>query len=730
MDSAVATSSVSASESLEKTTERASSGAHDSLLSCLILVSRAHGGHLTPDAAMAGLPVGAHGLTPSMFERAARRGGLSSSVVKRPLNKLNTALFPAILLLDNNQACVLVGWADNGKLARLMFPELGEAVVDMPLAELERRYIGRAIYARPRFRFDARVTTNQQHKDGHWFWGAMWENKGLYRDVMVAAALINIFALGMPLFVLNVYDRVVPNAAFDTLWALALGIVIVQVGDLLLRNLRSKFVDQAAARVDTRVSSTVLERVMGMRMEHRPASVGSFAANLRNFESVRTFLSSGVVIAFIDLPFAFLFIAVIYWVAPSMLPVFVIAILALLVYALIAQKRMRDLAVHARRAGAQRNATLVEGLVGLETVKAVGAEGAIQRRWEESAALLANSDSHLRTASSSATHVTQWIQQLVSVIVIVIGVFMIAENALSMGGLIAAYLLSSRAMAPFGRVAGMMIQYHKAKDAFQSVDTVMQTQVERPEGTAFINRDHFDGRISLRNVGFRYPQSEVDALKGVSFDIAPGEHVAILGRVGSGKTTLEKLILGLYRPTSGEVLIDDIDIRQLDPGELRRSIGYVPQDVTLFYGTLRDNLTIAFPLADDTEILRAARIGGILPMIDRHPHGFAMQVGERGDRLSGGQRQGIALSRAVLGDPPIMLLDEPTSSMDRATETAVRKELRAFAAGRTMIIVTHRTSLLEMVDRVIVLDEGQVVADGPKSDVIKAMNEGRIRRIR
>ena len=730
MDSVATTPPATVAQSGEQPTGRASSGADDSLLSCLILVSRAHGGNLTPDAAMAGLPVGAQGLTPSMFERAARRGGLSSSVVKRALDKLNAALFPAILLLDHNQACVLIGWADNGKIARVMFPELGEAVVDMPLAELERRYIGRAIYARPRFRFDARVTTNQQHKDGHWFWGAMWENKGLYRDVMVAAALINIFALGMPLFVLNVYDRVVPNAAFDTLWALALGIVIVQVGDLLLRNLRSYFVDQAAARVDTRVSTTILERVMGMRLEHRPASVGSFSANLRNFERVRTFLSSGVVIAFIDLPFAFLFISVIYWIAPPMLPVFVAAILALIAYALVVQKRMRELAVQSRRAGAQRNATLVESLVGLETIKAVGAEGTLQRRWEETASLVANSASRLRTAAASATHVTQWIQHVVGVIVVVIGVFMISENALSMGGLIACYLLSRLAMGPFGRVASMMIQYHKAKDAFSSVDSVMQMEVERPEGSVFINRDHFDGKISFRNVGFRYPKSDLDVLKDISFVVSPGEHVAILGRVGSGKTTLEKLILGLYRPTAGEVLIDDIDIRQLDPGELRRSIGYVPQDVTLFYGTLRDNLAMAFPLADDSEILQAARIGGILPMINRHPHGFAMQVGERGDRLSGGQRQGIAVARAVLGVPSILLLDEPTSSMDRETESAVRKELRAFASGRTMIVVTHRTSLLEMVDRVIVLDEGQIVADGPKAEVVKAMKEGRIRKIR
>lgn len=469
---------------------------------------------------------------------------------------------------------------------------------------------------------------------------------------------------------------------------------------------------------------------MGMRMENRPLSAGSFAANLRAFESVRNFLSSGVVIAFIDLPFAFLFVAVIYWIAPAMLPIFAVAIAAMLGYALVTQRRMRDLSEMSSRAGAQRNATLVEGLVGLETIKALGAEGAVQRRWEESATLLANTASRLRTLSSGATHVTLWIQHTVTVAVIVTGVYLIGENTLTMGGLIACYLLSSRAMGPFGRASGMMIQYHKANDAFQAVDNIMNREVERPPNSAFIQRDHFDGKVVFRNVSFRYPDSEADALTDISLEIKPGEHVAILGQVGSGKTTLEKLILGLYRPSSGEVLVDDIDIRQLDPAELRRHIGYVSQDITLFYGNLRDNLTMAQPLADDEAILKAAKVGCILSFVNRHPRGFDMQVGERGDRLSGGQRQGVAMARAVLGDPPILVLDEPTSSMDRATEADVKREVKAFAAGRTMLIVTHRTSLLEMVDRVIVMDQGRIVADGPKDEVVKAMKEGRIRKVR
>lgn len=704
---------------------------NDSLLECLILVALAHGHNLTREAALAGLPVGASGLTPDLVARAARRGGLASSVVRRPLHLLNNALFPAILLLADNQACLLLGWSDDGLTARVIFPEIGESVVDIGADDLQARYIGRAIYVRPRFRFDARAPGEQSGRDGqHWFWSALWENKGLYRDILIAAALINIFALGMPLYVLNIYDRVVPNGAIDTLWVLSLGIVLVHLGDLALRNVRSHFVDLAAARVDSRVSEVIMERVLGMRLENRPSSAGSFAANLRAFESVRSFLSSGVVLTFIDLPFALLFIAVIHWIAPPMLPIFVVAVLAMMVYAFVTQRRMRQLSETARRASAQRNAVLVESLVGLETLKALGAEGAVQRRWEDSSTLSANTASRLRTTSANATHASLWIQHTASVVVMVVGVMMIGDKALTTGGLIACYLLSSRAMAPFGRVASMLIQYHKASAAFRSVNAMMQSDVERPEGTSFISRSHFDGRIAFRNVSFRYPEADADALSNVSFEIAAGEHVAILGQVGSGKSTLEKLILGLYRPTGGEVLIDDIDSRQLDPAELRRNIGYVPQDVTLFFGTLRDNLAMANPLVEDEAIVRAARIAGILPFINRHARGFDMQVGERGERLSGGQRQGVAIARAVLGEPPMLLLDEPTSSMDRATESDVRREVKSFAEGRTMVIVTHRTSLLEMVDRVIVMDQGRIVADGPKNVVVKAMKEGRIQKIR
>lgn len=706
----------------------AAAGVDDSLLECLILVARAQGTNLTRDAALAGLPLAGGGLTPALLSRAARRAGLSSRIVQHPLERLNDALLPAILLLEGNEACILVGWQEGRAVARVVFPELGDAAVDMPAAELARRYLGRAIYLRPRFRFDARTPQVRASRHGHWFWSVVAENRSLYRDVLLAAFAINLFAVAMPLFVMNVYDRVVPNHAIETLWVLAAGVFVVLVAEFVLRTMRGYFIDLAGNRADVKLSAVIMERVLGMRMETRPSSVGSFAANLRAFESVRDFISSATVIAFIDLPFALLFLAVVGWIAWPLLLPFVVGIVALLLYAVAVQGKMRELSETIYRAGAQRNATLVEGLVGIEAIKTLGAEGVVQRRWEQTAALLAGVGSKLRLLSASATNASLWVQHSVSVAVIVMGIYLIGDGGLSMGGLIACYLLSSRAMAPISQVASLLVHYHNASTSLSALEGLMAQEVERPEEAAFISRKTLRGGIEFRDVGFTYPGQSASVLRNVSLRIQPGEHVAILGRVGSGKTTLEKLILGLYRPTSGAVLVDGIDLRQLDPAELRRNIGYVAQDPMLFYGSLRDNLVLGAAPVEDEDVLKAARIAGILDLVNAHPQGFDLQVGERGSLLSGGQRQAVALARALINDPPVLLFDEPTSSMDRSTEENVKHRLRSFAKGKTMIVITHRTSLLELVDRIIVIDAGRIVADGPKAHVVEALRQGRVGR--
>ncbi|MEY5097906.1 MAG: hypothetical protein RJA36_625 [Pseudomonadota bacterium] len=698
----------------------------DELLACLLILARSHGETVAPDGLLAGLPLERGRLTPSLFARAAHRAGLSSKVVRQPLAALREELFPVVLLLQDERACLLLGRSGDGSMLKLVYPELGEAPVELPLAQVEASYGGRAIYARPRLRFDARSPALRPGRHGHWFWGVMAENRVLYRDVLLAALLTNLFALAMPLFTMNVYDRVVPNQAFDTLAALSAGLLLVLVGDLVLRVLRGRFVDLASSRADVKLSAAIMERVLGARMEQRPASAGAFAATLRSFESVRDFIGSATVVAFIDLPFALIFVVVVGWIAWPMLVPLLVGVLLLLAYALAVQARMHELAQTSHRAGAQRNATLIEALVGFETLKALGAEGSIQRKWEKSAALLARVGAQLRLLSSSASHGSNFVQQTVNLALVILGVHLIGEHALSMGGLIACTMLASRALAPIAQVAGLLVQYHNAATALESLDQTMAREVERPADAHFVARGAIQGAIEFRDVSFQYPGQSTPALRQVSLRIRPGEKVAILGRIGSGKSTLEKLILGLYRPTAGAVLIDGIDQRQIDPAELRRHIGHVQQDVMLFYGTLRENITLGAPLADDAELIRAAAIGGILELVNGNPQGFDLPVGERGESLSGGQRQGVAIARAVLGDPPILLLDEPTSAMDHASEEAVKQRLAEHARGKTMLLVSHRNSLLDLAERLIVIDAGRIVADGPREQVVAALRQGQV----
>lgn len=701
---------------------------HDPLLDCLVELTRIHGRPSTRAALTAGLPLEAGQLTPGLFARAAARAGLAAKLGRRSLDRIDAALLPVVLLLQGEEACVLLGWDEGGQRAQLLFPETGQGSVSLSRDELAERYAGIAIFARPHFRFDQRTPAVGQVRLRHWFWGALAEQWPVYRDVLGAAFLINMLALAMPLFTMNVYDRVVPNRALETLWVLALGILIVIGVDFLLRSLRGYFIDLASARIDMKLSALIMERVLGMRMEARPAAVGSFSANLRSFESVRDFITSASVTAFIDLPFALLFVIVIGLIAwPLIFPVLA-AMLAVAVYAYVLQYKMHELSETTYRAGALRNATLIESLSALETIKTQAAENVMQSKWEKSVAFVARVNNRMRFLSAAATNGAAEIQQLVNVTVVIVGVYLIGEGMLSMGGLIACTMLSSRAVAPLGQMVGLLLQFQNARISLTSLEQIMGHPVERPADANFVHRPDLRGSIEFRDVHFSYPNTQVAALRGVTARIEQGEKVVIIGRVGSGKTTLQKLLLGLYQAEQGTVSVDGVDVRQLDPADLRRNIGYVPQDVTLFYGTLRDNIAIGAPYADDAAILAAAEAGGLSEFVNRHPDGFDMLIGERGESLSGGQRQGVAIARAFLMDPPILLLDEPTSAMDFSSEQQFKDRLRKIAAHKTVLIVTHRNSLLELATRIIVVDDGKVVADGPRDQVIQALQSGRIGR--
>lgn len=700
--------------------------APDPLLDCLIEVCRIHGLPASRASLSAGLPLNREALPVPLLERAAARAGLATRLQRCELTSIDEATLPAILLLQGDRACVLLG-VEQGE-ARVLMPETGQGAVRLPLAELRRRHTGVVAFVRPHFRFDERTPALRPTRASHWFWGPVLAQRFVYRDVLWAALLINLFALAFPLFSMNVYDRVVPNHALETLWVLAIGVTLVLGADLFMRLLRSHFVDEASARIDVQISATLMEHVLGMRLENRPQSVGSFAANLRGFEQVRDFIASSTVTALIDLPFALLFVLVMAWISPWLvLPV--LAMFALIVLSgHVLQHRLHTLSQATYQASAQRNATLIESLSGIETIKTQGAENVIQKRWERANQFLTELNVRMRRLSSAALYGTATMQQLVSVCVILIGVHLIADRQLTMGGLIAATMLAGRALAPAGQIVGLLMQYQGARTAMASLEQIMAQPLERPTETTFIHRAEFQGEIEFRQVSFAYPGRNEPSLDDISLRIQPGEKVAFIGKVGSGKTTLQKLILGLYPPSQGAVLIDGIDMRQLDPADLRRNMGHVAQDVTLFHGSLRENITLGMPHATDEAILAATEAAGLSEFVKRHPQGFDLPVGERGELLSGGQRQGVGIARAVLHNGPILLLDEPTSAMDFSTEAFVTQQMQRHCQDKTVVLVTHRTSMLAFVDRVIVIDQGKIVADGPRDRIMQALSAGRIAR--
>ncbi|MBU0917015.1 MAG: type I secretion system permease/ATPase [Gammaproteobacteria bacterium] len=698
----------------------------DPLLDCLIEVCRVHGLPASRAALSAGLPLNQEALPVSLLERAAARAGLATKLQRCDLASIDEATLPAILLLKGDQACVLLGTEQDQ--ARVLMPETGQGVVRLPLSELNQRHTGVVAFVRPHFRFDERTPATRKTRSSHWFWGPVLAQRFVYRDVLWAALLVNLFALAFPLFSMNVYDRVVPNHAVETLWVLAIGVTLVLGADLFIRLLRSHFVDEASARIDVQISATLMERVLGMRLENRPQSVGSFASNLRGFEQVRDFIASSTVTALIDLPFALLFVIVMAWISPwLMLPVLtVFGLIVLSGYVL--QHRLHALSQTTYQASAQRNATLIESLTGIETIKTQGAENVIQKRWERANQFLAELNVRMRRLSSAAMYGTATMQQFVSVCIVLIGVYLISDKQLTMGGLIASTMLAGRALAPAGQIVGLLMQYQGARTAMESLEQIMAQPVERPAETTFIHRAELKGEIEFRHVSFAYPGRREASLDDISLRIQPGEKVALIGKVGSGKTTLQKLLLGLYQPSKGAVLIDGIDMRQLDPADLRRNMGHVAQDVTLFYGSLRENITFGMPHATDEAILAATESAGLSDFVKRHPQGFDLQVGERGELLSGGQRQSVGIARAVLHNTPILLLDEPTSAMDFSTEAFVTQKMQQHCQGKTVVLVTHRTSMLAFVDRVIVIDQGKVVADGPRDRIMQALSAGRITR--
>ncbi|MBT2375575.1 type I secretion system permease/ATPase [Pseudomonas fluorescens] len=696
----------------------------DPLLDGLLALCALH--QKTASAAMltTGLPLPSQRLSADLLARAAARAGLQGRLLQRKLDSIPAIAMPALLLLKDGRSAVLLGWQGEDE-AQVLLSESdgGETIVKREA--LADDYIGKVFFAQPQHKFDVSHGTLIPRARS-WFRDTLKRSRWLYADAIAASFLINIIAMAAPLFVMNVYDRVVPNQATATLWVLATGIIIAYIFDLILKSLRSLCLDLAGKKTDLIISATLFERIVGMSMKYRPARVGSFAQNIHEFQSLRDFLASLTLTSLIDLPFTLLIFLVIAMLGGHLVWIPMLAFPIALVIGYLLQKPLVATMERTMALASERQSSLIETLAGLDAVKVNNAESERQYQWEQTIGTLSRLELRVKMLSGLSMNITLLIQQLAGVIMIVFGVYQIIGGNLSMGGLIACYMLSGRALSPLASLSGLMTRYQQAKVTMVSTDQMMELPQERNFEERPLSRRTLQGAIECRGMNFTYPNQQNMALKNINLIIKPGEKIGIIGRSGSGKSSLAKLIVGLYQPDSGALLVDGVDIRQIDVSELRHNVGYVPQDIQLLAGTLRDNLVSGARYVEDELVLQAAELAGVHEFARLHPQGYELQVGERGQNLSGGQRQNVALARALLLNPPILLLDEPTSAMDNTGEERLKQRLQSVIENKTVVLVTHRASLLSLVDRLLVIDRGQILADGPKAVVMEALKKGQI----
>jgi ATP-binding cassette subfamily C protein LapB len=699
--------------------------APDSLFQCLAWVAAWHGDERSVTAWRQGVPHDGQAGSAEAVIWAAEQAGYVATLVERDLRQLPDYVLPAIVLLAGSQAAVLIARHDDGTVD-VALPEGGDQLITarMPMDQLVLRNTGFQMLLKPRMRQDARAGTPTPHGEGHWFWSNLLRFRSYYANTALAAVLINVLTLAGTFFTMNVYDRVVPSHSYPTLWTLGIGTLLAMTFEFATRLMRSHLVDAAGKKVDLTLGSLLFRQALAIRLERRPASSGAFANRFREFESVREFTTSATVAALTDLPFALLFLAVIIGLGGVLAWVPALAIMIIVLAAVVIQWPLARHMKENLREASLKHGLLVESLEGIETIKAVNGQSRMQKSWEDYSAVAAQSYMKSRALSSMTLSLVSYVQQVETVVLIIWGVYLIHAGSMSQGALIAVVMLARQVVSPLGQVVGLALRFQQAKAAMQSLNQLMKEPTDEVAGQNYLAKPRFSGGLRTSGLQFFYPDSRLPAINNVNLSIKPGEKVAILGRIGSGKSTLLRLLNSLYLPTQGAVLADDIDQRQINPADIHHNIGLVAQDCKLFYGSLRDNLTIGATHVSAQRLVHVCKLTGLDTVIARHPQGIDMMLGEGGSGLSVGQRQLVALARCLLSDPTVLLLDEPTSSMDSQTESAFIAQLKQMNRHRTVLIATHRMSLLDLVDRVIVLDQGQVIADGPKDQLIKLLTSG------
>lgn len=720
--------------------------AGDPLLQALSWLTRHHGRPRSPESLRAGAPVeGA--LAPDSAIRVMREAGYNAGLLRKSIDDIHELLLPAVLLLNGGDACVLVRRLDDPATVaagacryEVVFPGPEAAAVPATTAELEPEYSGfmlavsRQEAAQGQRAESPLLKLADKGLASHWLWGTLKRFTPYYRASMLAALLSNVLMLVSGLVTSVIYDKVIPHQAMVTLWTLTVGASVALLFDLFARQLRSHLIDLAGRKADLVIGAKLYRQTLGVRMEHKPASAGAYAAHLAQVEMVREFFTGATLSALSDLPFLVIFIGMTFVIGGPLGWVLVLAVPVIMGLSWAIQGALRRAMSTNMQETADLHGTLVESLEGLEDLKTSGAEGRFLRRYERTTAIVADTALTSRALSSWSMNLSSTLQQAVNLIILVWGVYLIHDGVISAGALIGSVMFASRAIAPLGSLVSLATRYQGARAAMLALNQMMNAPVERDSSRNYVPLSQVSGKVGLHDVGFSYPpqpqpghQPAGDAaspkvLRNVTMRLEAGERVAILGRIGSGKSTILRMLGGLYQPSEGMVEVDGIDLRQVDPAEYRSRVGFVSQEPRLFVGTLRDNVMMGRAHLDAGRLVEVAKLTGLDRVVAGHPMGWDLPVGEMGQLLSGGQRQLVALARALVTKPQILLMDEPTSSMDAQSEMAFLRQLRDAAGTATLVVVTHRPAVLELVQRIVVVDGGRIVMDGPRDQVLAALS--------
>jgi ATP-binding cassette subfamily C protein LapB len=695
----------------------------DPVLDCLAFLARQADRPSSPVLLRAGLALSDDGTLPfHQIEPALDQVGMRGEPVVRRLKGWPVQKLPAILELEDRRAAVLI--EAKGGDGLIYAPGIAEPMW-VALDQIAPAYTGRAVFVEAdptRERLSERPWDEAKRK--HWFWSEAWKVRREFWPVMLAALVVNMLALAVPLFTMNVYDRVIPNKAIPTLWVLALGVAIALAFDFALRLARSKLVDEIGRKLDDKLSQKLFEKVMNLPMAARQGSTGALAKRVSEYELVRDFFASTTVVLLVDITFLILFLVLITVLGGWLVIVPIVGITAMIAAGMSLRRAMGRAATDAQADSSLQHSVLVESIGGIETLKAARAEGQMLGRWKRYSSMSAATQEEMRRLTAVAVNLATLSQQLISVGLLVGGFYQFNQGNMSMGAIIAIVMLAGRAMSPVGQFAFLITRARQALTTMESLQRMMEEEDERHVAARSIVPEIRVGRIELSHVNFRYPAAAGDALSDLNLKIEPGERIGVIGRVASGKSTLGRLLCGLYAPTDGVMTIDGLDSRQYHPHQVRDAFRFVGQDSELFSGTVRDNLMLGAAKADDAQLIDAVVRSGADIFLSRDAAGFDLPVGERGSRLSGGQKSLLVLARALVSSSKLLFLDEPTGAMDTQTETYFIEHLKnALAKDQTLIVSTHRHQMLSIVDRLIIIDRGRIFADGPRDQILGQLGE-------